>query len=412
MDIKTRNTILGIALSVVLCIVIFFEFRTGFYMLRDHQLSTTQQNINLAANKGQAAVSIDEISVYDNVPAVDAKGDVIELTDYNVKLKINGVLTDDSMKDYGKYTYSIMETSKPTTLNVEHRTTNTEEFKTALSEFWHANPEALLTACNLSHDTGDVVYYQNTFTSGNVPVIYLGLTGMYYMFMECQDNGYLILSSTEPFSLSNEKVTVHFGKPEENPMLSHTYSEYETLAAENTIKELSDKDKEDSSPIENPYESTGVSGTADTYTSKADDEVRKQLATLANFEFKSDGTSGETTYSIDITSEEAKKSQWALTSTEYAYECKGLKLSMLAGKRSKDIFSLSGNINNTLDAERPYVIVVKYLDSNNGLLGISVVDKREQPLGALGVSTFSVNVNPTQNNLDIQKIASVMFEVY
>lgn len=409
MNANLKHTILGVLLSVTLCIVIFIEFRVGFNMLYNHQMKSTQQFIDIAAQHGKASVSIEEISVYDEVPEVDTKGDVIDIGNYDIKLKLNGTLTDDSMGSYGKYTYSSATDSRPVALAVEHKTTDSKEFTDAVDAFWHGKPETVLEVSGMSTDSGDILYYQDSFVEGDVPVVYLGAYGMYYMFVEVRD-GYLIISAQEPFQLSNDKVTTHFGDPNANPMLSHTYSDYETLAAENSIRAL--QEDKDAEAVDNPYDSGSAAGSPNNYTAESDNTIRKQMAALANYEFKKDGTSNETTYTVDITSEEAKKSLWELTSTTYSYERAGLKLSMLSGKRSAAEFTLSGNINNTIDAERPYVIIVKYLDSNSGLLGISVLDNREKPLEAKGVSTFSTTITPTKDNIDIQKISSVMFEVY
>ena len=410
MNAKVKSNILGGLLSVVLLVVIFFEFKIGFDMLYSHQISRVSDFIGVAYNQAHASVSIDEVSVYEEIPAVAEDGDVLEINGYDARVKINGTLTDESMSTYGKYTYSSAADSQPLTLAVENKKTSGTEFVEALQSFWHGDPEALLNACSIAHDMGDVIYYQDSFVDGNVPVIYVGVSGLYYMFVESSD-GYLLISSQEPFELTNDKVTVHFGDPSANPMLSHTYSDYETLAAENTIRNLLEGGDSET-VVDNPYTSGSPTGSSDTYTSESDDNIRKQMAALANYEFDKDGTSDETTYKVDITSDEAKKSMWELTSTSYSYERAGLKLSMLSGKRSASEFTISGNINNTLDAERPYVIVIKYLDSNSGLLGLSVIDNREKPLEASGVSTFTATVTPTRNNIDIQKITSVMFEVY
>jgi hypothetical protein len=409
MDIRLRNTILGIVLAVVLSVVIVFEFKLGFTMLFDAQVQNSTDYIAIAKSVGSASVSIDEIIAYDEVPFEDTDGDVIQLDNYDVKIKVDGTMTDSSMSSYGKYTCSSSDNSESYLLTVEFRSANLSQFRDAIAEYWYGDVNYLLDVCDIDTSSGDLIYYQSSSTSGNVPVVFVGRTGLYYMFIECND-GYMILSAAKPFILTDEKVTVHYGDPSANPMLAHTYSSYETWAAENTIRELLNGD--DNTTVNNPYVSSSVIDDGTTYTTEADDAIRRQMVALASYTFGPDGKSNETSYVVDITSSDAQASKWTLTSTEYSYEHAGLKISMLSGKRSSTEFSVSGNINNTIESSRPYVIVVKYLDSNNELLGLSVIDKREEPLAPSGVSTFSTTITPAKNNIDIQQITSVMFEVY
>lgn len=407
---KTMKLLLGVLLSIVLLLVIIFEVKFGFKLLHDYHMSSADMAMSLAETDAKNKVTIKELVTYEEVPAVPADGDVIQLSGYDVKIKLNGKMTDDSMALSGKYTYSSAEDSRPLLFTMECKTHNVEEFKEALNAYWEGDSEQILKACNIVNDSGTITYYQNSFINGDVPVVHLGGNGLYYMFLLCDDSAYLILTAPEPFSLTNEKVTVHFGNPAEAPMTEHTYSDYETLATKNTLYEIVSGGESESTGFINPYDSSIQSNS--TYTADVDNQIRKQMVSLANYKYNSDGTSDEIGYVVDIKSEEALKSQWVLTSTQYSYSCAGLRLSMLSGRRSAEEFVVGGNINNLIDAQRPYVIVIKYLDSSNGLLGISVIDNRESPLAANGVATFSQSINPVRDSIDVKRIASVMFEVH
>lgn len=408
MSLKTKNTIKGSVLMVVLLLLIFFEFKFGFDMMSERMSAETNTFMQLAAQHGKASVTVEEIVTYDEVPEVAEDGDVIELSDYDIKLKINGTLTDNSMSSFGYYNYSSATDKAAKTIDYDIKTSAVEDMQSAIDGYWHGDTFSVLSVPQISYNSEELEFYQCTFKSGNVPVIYNSTAGLYYMFV-LKDNAYIIVSAEEPFILTDEKATVHFGDPNANPMYSHSYSEYEMYAAENTKREL--LDKEEGEEVDNPYTSSNVVGTAETYTSSSDNTIRKQMVSYSRYKWEADGSSKETSLRIDIATEEAKKSEWTLTATTYSYEHAGLKLSMLSGKRSSETFFISGNINNLLDSERPYVIVVKFLNSQGQLLGIRVIDSRETPLEPSGVDVFSTTLTK-EDTIDMPAITAVQFEVY
>jgi hypothetical protein len=257
-------------------------------------------------------------------------------------------------------------------------------------------------------DSG-ITNYQDSYIDGNYPVLYNEAAALYYMLIDCEDS-YYVVSAPDPFVLTTEKVTAHFGDPSEDPQLDHNYNTYETLAAENTIRELLESGDDENVSIDNPYVSTDISGSHDTYTSEDDDKIREQMLALGNYNWKKDGTADGTNLVIDVTSQTAKASQWDITASTYSYEMNGLRISMLSGSRSNTTFQISGNINNTLNSERPYVLVVKLLDSSGNLLSLKVIDCRTSPIAASGVTTFSTSVSSTE--ADVASITAVQFEVY
>lgn len=420
---------LGVAISVGLCLLIFFEFKQGFNILYNKQMSDINDFISFASQTGKASVTLDELSDYPEVPMETDDGDVLKIAKYNVKVRLSGTITEEPEDLYGDYVYDVdvdnvgisthgeesddSNIDKPATdiaFKCEHKTTGSADLSNALTDFWYGSTDALYNLWNDTSDTYEVEYYANVTASGKVPVLYVPARSMYYMYVLCEDDSYLVLSSQYPFVLTDAPVTAHYGDPGEEPMLAHIYSGYETWAAAKQILALEQKEDEDDTVTVNPY--VTEKGGNDTYTAESDDAHRKSMVDAASYKFDKTGSAEGTVYKVDISSDEAKKSEWELTATTYSYEYAGLRLYALSAKRSQEMFSLEGTIHNTLDAERPYVILVKYLNSNKELLGISVIDKRADPLKAKNASTFSVDVSPVRNNIEIQQINSVMFEVY
>ncbi len=407
-DIK--KTVGGIVVSVLLLLIIFFEVKFGFAMLKNRQMAEINEFVQAAQNFGKANVTIDTLTTYEEIPGVDTEGDVVKLDGYKVKLRVNGKLVDGNSTDSGIYMYSSTSDNLSKSVTVKRMEVNVTDMRNAVKRFWYGDTSELTALCASQMAEDNLTFYQSSAKAGDVPVVYSKGNEMYTMFITGEEEEYYLeISCNEPFALTDDKITVHYDDPQSNPQLYHTYSNYESLAAENTMRQLLEDDTETSTST---YNSSQASGSSSTYTSEADDKEREALAKLGNYKFDQDGKSTETEKTIDITSPEAEKSKWTLTATTYTYECKGLKLYALSGSRTAEQFQISGTIQNTLSAERPYVIVVKYLDSANKLLGISVIDQRNKPIKPNDATTFSATITPAKNKIDIQRITAVMFEVY
>lgn len=405
MPVKVKEVIT----TIVLVLIIIITTICGFNMLSSKKQERDSAAIQAAKDKGKASVTIDKLNVFDEVPMEVEDGDTFKIYGTDVKIKVSGKLTDSSMESYGYYNYSSADGNYSEQFNYELRKNNISQFHNALAGYWRDDPSVLLDFYGIVYEDMDIEYYQQTYKDGNIPIIYHVTNDIWYMFIDCDDY-FIVANAHEPFIISDEKVSVHYGDPNADPMYSHTYSQYESLAAENTRNELLDND--DGYSSDNPYQSDDVIGTADTYTSTSDNAIRKQMVSYANYTWDANGQSTETSLRIDFTSEEAKKSEWKLTSTTYSYEYAALKVSMLSGKRDSTTFNVTGNINNTLDTERPFVIVVKFISSEGNLLGIKVLDNRQSPIKPNGVTTFSVTLNTAKDKVEIDKIAAVQFEVY
>lgn len=397
--------ILGILLSAVLCVVIFFEFKYGFNFVRDRQMLEVQASIGVASENGKNSVDLTELATYNEVPSPWENGSTLKVQGFDVKLKVNGDSIDTDQRDGGIYTYTSFDSKMKKDITVRRFDNNVTELRNAVKDFWYGDDDTLKEFM----DMADAISYQCTYRSGNAPVLQDKNDSSYSMIITGEAEFYLVITCDEPFCLSDDKVTVVYPDPKDNPQFYHTYSWYEEDAAANTLAQLAENG---AVVIRNPYEQTDVSGTTSTYTSKADEALRAQLVSLGNFAWDKEGKSDETNQTVDVTSEEAIKSKWELTATTYNYEVAGLKLYALTGTRTQESFAIEGTIENTLDSERPYVVVIKYLNSNDELIGLRVVDKRSTPIKPKATDRFSLSVSPARDKIDIQKVASLMFEVY
>lgn len=412
MNSNLGRTIGGIVLAVFLSVVIFFEFKIGFSMVQDRQMGEITAFIEHAESFGKASVSIDEIASYEEIPTVNEEGTVLELSGYNVKVRLNGKLTENYDEEEGSYSYTSSDKNTIENFSYMKYESKVTDCRNAVKSFWYGDTSEIANFAFHENVPEDVQYMQCTYKGGNVPVMYSESEGLYNMLITGEGEYYLVLTAPDPYVLTDENKTIAYGDPYANPQTSHTYSKYEENATANTLKALKEKEEEEKEQKDNPYKTSEVTGTSATYTAKSDDNIREQMSTVGKFTWQKDGTCKDTEMYIDIKSEEAQKSKWTLTATTYSYECSGLKIYALSGTRSAEAFSVEGTIQNSIDAERPYVVLVKYLDTNDELLGVSVVDKRNNPLKPEGVDKFSVTVTPVKDKVDIQRIAAIMFEMY
>lgn len=406
------STVPQIVLMIILVIVIILEIRGGFKMLYNREMEAVQVFNGIASSAGKARVSIDTVKTYEEIPFTYDQGDIISVKVGDnidpIKIQVSGELTDNSYSDYGYYYYSDPD-KVSATITVMTDDLN-EEVKKAVHDFWYGNTTDMYKTMTKGGVTSNALdYYQCSFVTGNAPVMYDENAKLYYMLV-VSDTKYSVLQAPNPFRLSDEKVTVHFGDPSIDAPLEHTYSDYETLAAENTIRELLEGDSDDENAVvDNPYKTDETAGAGD-YTSDTDDKRRSQMVKLGEYNWDPNGMSTETTMTVDITSQEALQSQWLLTATTYTYENAGIKISGLTANRSASAFKISGNVNNTLSTERPYVMVLKFIDAQGKLVGIKVLDYRTEKLAPEGVAAFSATI--PASDMSIASIASVMFDIY
>ena len=87
----------------------------------------------------------------------------------------------------------------------------------------------------------------------------------------------------------------------------------------------------------------------------------------------------------------------------------GLTLNGLHATRDPNQFMIEGKVTNTLSTSRPWVLVVKYIGDGQ-LLGLSVVDNRQNALAGGADTTWSVTVTK-EDNVEFSKITDIQFEM-
>lgn len=405
--------VVGIIGAVIMAVLFIFEIRIGFNIFQRKILNDTTTLTNLSKEAGSASVSIDQLAAYPEVEGVDPDGDVIKLYNYDLKVKLNGIATDTNKDSYGVYKYAQSKTNQAMTLSVESFKSDLDKLMAAYNAYLYGDKMALANAVSLALQEGSAQFMVQSYREGPIPIVYSEGTQIYTAFVPLEDD-FLVLSAKDPFLLDTGKISVHYGNPAENPQLMHTYSDYEELASKNQIaKILENKIKNENGELddlETPYQSSGVVGTADTYTSRADNTTRAQLVSYADYDWQEDGVAAGTSMMIDTTSVRAKESEWKLTETVYSYSYAGLQLMNLSGQRSSATLTISGNIVNELESERPYVIVVKFIGEGDTLLGLNVVDGRETPLAPSTFKEFTVSAS--SNDVKIADVVAVQFEIY
>lgn len=407
-----KKLITQIITTVCLIAVIIAELFIGVRMVKQRSSYKTDSLISLAKTMGTPNTTIENNTWYEEVPEPE-DGDVIKIGD--VRIKLSGEANDTSSNTSQYIIYADLETRNPIQFSYMEHTERFDLLSMAIANYFDnpASTEGITKLLPVNVMPENLTFYQQSLADQNIPVVYDNASDCYYMFYPGKDY-YYVFSSKKPFKITTDKVTVHYKDPNDDPLRSHTYSAYEVNAVENTLNAMDDEDKAG-------YDGTVLSNTtpqdvANNYTTEAASNTRNTIVSYAGKKWNKDGTSVDGNYMIDLTSNDAKASEWVLKSehTSYSYTTDGLNLTGLQGKRDSaaGVFELSGKIQNLDKASRPYALAVIFVDSTGQLLGVKVVDNRTNPIEANGVSEFSVTANTAADGFDVADISSVMFKLY
>lgn len=338
-------------------------------------------------------------TIYDN-----NKGDVVKFNGY--KFRIGGTLVSTETVSQGYVDYIAFDGSN-------HSITSqlcygNDEILTAVDEYIQGDYKSLQNHLPVPTLDDNLECYMQDTPDGVIAEIYDLGSMKWYMFVPMTDV-YMLLTSDDMIMMSRSAETVIFGDPSTDPMTTHTYSMYEANAVENTRNALTDGEY---NPVSGEELNTEVQGTSATYTSAADNETRKQMLNMGNYVWKPDGTSEDTNMIVDLTSTTAKASEWVLTtSSPYAFSDNALRLHSLKAVRNAEAFTVSGKLTNQLSTERPYVIIIKFLNSNDELLGLRVIDKRNEKIPPNDVADWSYILS-VDSGISIGDINALQFEIY
>lgn len=416
------KNILGSVTVVALCIVIFLEVRCFFNIYSRNLNDDTDMLIAIAAEIG-SDVSITQLTSQDEAPMPDADGEVFKVKNYDINIKVNGILTTTEPDFYGNYSYTKINTEDTTSIpvKVEVISGGYETYKQSYAAYVNGDTSGMLQMLSTG-DTSDFECYQQSFQDYVVPIVYNKSTGSYTLYADTADECFIKITCSEPIALTKEIPTIHYSDPAKNIMSEHVYSKYEEWAAEQTLKDLlEDKGSNKKDDVNdsrkptidnNPYASGNAAGENGTYMSAANKDIRNSVVNYANIKWNEKGEAEGSDTKLDLTSDEALKSEWKITQTVYNYTSNGLSIINISATLSATAFDMTVNLINNVDAEREYVMLVKYLDSNHNLIAVKVIDKRNNPIKAKGADTFSVKLDSVTDKCKVDDVNFVQFEVY
>jgi len=406
--LSSLKKVLGILGIIFLVLIIAAEVVYGATMVFG---IFGMQALSKVGKQGVDALFDATDSLVDNVnanaPSIiydTGKGDVVKFNDY--KFRIGGTLMNTDTISQG-YTEYLCDDG-----NIHSITSQTcygnEELLDAIDKYIQGDYELIKHYLPVTIQDENLQCYLQDTPDGVLAEVYDDGSQKWYMFVPMTDV-YMLLTSDDMIMMSRDAETVIFGDPSVDVMSEHTYSMYEMQAVENTRNALTDGSYV---PTEDEEMSGEVTGTSATYTSAADNETRKQMLNMANYSWKSDGTSEDTNMIVDLTSTTAKASEWVLTtSSPYAFTDNALRLHSLKAVRNAETFNVSGKLTNQLASERPYVIILKFLNANDELLGIRVLDKRNEKIPPNDVADWAY-VLSIDSGISIGDINALQFEIY
>ena len=393
-----RSKILNIVSIVILSIIIGVEVLFLLHIVMGVKPKTPADLVVKPA-------VIDDLTIYTGPEVIydSGKGDVIKY--YGQRFRIDGELVSTETVQNGYVNYVSSDSkSHQMTMQISY---GVDTLLESLDSYFTGDYEAIISLLPVNAVEENLTFYMQDTANGAIAEIYNDADKKYYMFVPVTDV-YILVTSDGIVYMTEAAETVVFGDPGEDPMFSHTFNIYEVTAIENTRNELTDGTYDNSED----RMTTEVTGTAATYTSAADNETRKTMINLGNYTWNKDGTSNDTSMTIDTTSTTATASEWVLTaSSPYAFTDNALKLHTLKAVRTADTFTVSGKVNNMLTTERPFVILIKFLNSDKELLGIRVLDKRNEKIPPNDATDWSYVLN-SDGGIPIADIYALQFEVY
>lgn len=423
-----KETLIDVIVNIVLIIVIVIEIMVGFKMLENKWAHDTSSVIDKSILHGKQVGVIETVFSWPEVTGPDAKGDIVEI-DEN-RFQINGTATPNATK--AGYVYYSSATDSNASHYVQYKEVidknSVDGFHKSLTSYFEGNAEGLVSLLGINTQAENVTAYQQTFTDGAIPVLYDEGSEQYFMYLDCGTTYYL-LQCDEPFIVSDAKVTMHYNSAGDDPMTAHAWSTYEAGAIDNTRQKMMSKDDQLSS-YTNPSElevgqansgTTSVDMSGNEYTNQSDtstatelymtpedEAAREIILSYGTKKFLADGSAEDGSTNIDISSTSALASQWVLTETQYTYTDYGITLNGLSGRRTSTLFEINGVASNTISSTRPWVLCVKFMGEDNTLLGVKVIDNRNNPIPADGTSDFSVQLGAS-DEIDFAKIVAIQF---
>lgn len=327
---------------------------------------------------------------------------------YATRFRVNGKLTSVSDAKSGVSTYTDIEGNMHT-LYAAHYPFETSVVQRAIDDYAIGDYAAIQDYLEFKNkDNLEYLYY--TLEGKFCPLIYDGESDTYATVIPYTD-GYVYAYCDDEFYITEDVPTRIFGSATEDQLTTHTYSELERNASDNTIAALLEEGYGVQEDVTEKVEPNYVTSSL-TYTEDADNATRDQMALYGNYKWNNDGTSPDTSVVLDITSPSVKASEWVLKeSSVYSWSDNSLRLTQLFGSRTDSDFKIAGTVTNQLKSPRPWVLVLEFLNQDGELIGVRTVDCRTKPLDAEGEDTFKLVVE-SGHEIPISDIYSVQFIIF
>lgn len=350
--------------------------------------------------------------MYENVPALlddFTVGDVVKL--YDLCYKVNGIVTEVYTPSYGYATYHCVndESGEDEAVTIEATTSDciTLELNDAIVAYQHGEPDQLLQYINTKSE--QLTYFGYESFDGYVPIIQDIDNDLYIMVVPMENNSYIIVTSKYDVRLVDEPMTTVYADPSTHAMTDYTYSTYEISAINNTKSAILG---DTFLPEVTESIDTSTEVESGKYTSMPDQYIREAMLKYETYKWEKDGTTKDSADILDISSAATLASQWTLSeSSSYSWVNCGLKLSGLSGVKSNNGFAIKGTVTNMLYNDRPWILVIKYIDGSGNLLGVRCVDRTTDTIAPFEDTAFTYTL-PADKEIDINAIKAVQFEIY
>ncbi len=367
----------------------------AFMLLASAVFATGCSQSTVVLSETEAVSEMPVVSLPQYVTTEAVEGDVCRI--YGNNFRVEGELLNTSTADTGVVSYTDYE-GVVQDLSVQTMLDNTDAAE-AIRLYMQGDYSAFADYLPADVNTDFVEYYYYSVDGESYMDCFHDTENDVYYSVVPYGDEYLLASSNRMFFVTLHPETVQFDDPTEDPMDYHVRSTYEEMAVANTIMALQGQSG-----------STQVSSNPTLYVTEADVQKRKDMVAYNDMQWNPDGTSSDSSVTLDTHSAVAQASQWTLqASSPYSYVSNGLKLYGLYGVKSADSFSIQGTVDNLFASERPWVITIKYLDSDNNLLKVHTVDNTDNPIDPSGTGSFSYTLS---GETDLSNIAAIQFELY
>ena len=403
------NLVLSLVLSAVLIAEIVCTVLVFFYIPKRYkELSALLANTAPITDIGQNGVTIDALPA-DLIPT----GDVIEI--FGVNFQCAGTYENVNKETTSvRFDYSISEND----VNIhtaEATFVSGVDSTTAFENYMSGDTEMMVGMFDTPLQTENVHPYYYDYDGGKCP-IFQDTASQYWFGAYPTDDGMLLTKSAEPMVLTHKMATIHYAKASESVLEAHTFSDYETAAIANTRrKALEASDNKDAvvdiSDVNRELAEVSADSLAtNDYSGSSYDTARKAIVRLKNIKFGLDGTSDDTSTTIEYNTKGAEAYEYDIAKdADYqndppTWDINGLQFSGVDMKYTSQKCDFAINVKNTSQTARPIAVIFKFIDADGNLIGTAVYDGMTERLAPGDSTKVSVTTDLNQEGGELAKV--------